>query len=596
MANQQTHSDETSTDLRNRIVEGEFQGRDDDGYAFDLTGVDGDETAVVDPGEFEGDAPWQPGDRMKLLVEQQRRGRWTASARKVEKLDMWDWLEEVRDSQEFVEGTILKENKGGLSVDIGLRAFLPRSHVELHDAGRLADYVGEESEFTVLKFDKKRCNVVVSRRKVLEDQREEKRQQTIENLEEGQVHTGIVRNIVDFGAFVDVGGIDGLLHVSNISWGRVNHPSEVLDEGQEVEVEVLEWKPDDERLSLGRKQLLEDPWDAFVRQHSVDDVVKGDVVSLADFGAFVEIMPGLEGLVHVTELSWTGRNNHPGQVLDKGDEVEVKIIDINEEKHRVGLSIKQLEPNPWEEAAEKFDEGDVVTGEVTGITDFGMFVRVAPDVEGLVHVSDLSWTEEIEDISEHYDEGQEVEAKVLKIDPEGQRLGLGIKQLSEDPWEEAERIAKPGEKIEVEITKLKEFGAFAEVVEGVEGLIHISELSERRIDHPREAVRPGQTAEALVLDFNRKRERISLSLTRDQLEDGSSEYTETEDVSTTLGDMFGDQLAGEEPPEEEASDGADDEAVEDEDVEEEDVEEKASNVADDEAVEEVEDEGVETDK
>jgi small subunit ribosomal protein S1 len=546
MATQQTHSDDAPTDLHNRIVEGTFRGRDDDGYLFELDDHDGDANAVVDPAEFEGEAPWEPGDQLKLLVEQKRRGRWTASARKVEKLDLWDWLEEVRKSQEFVDGTILKENKGGLSVDIGLRAFLPRSHVELHDAGKLADYVGEESKFTVLKFDKKRCNVVVSRRKVLEVQREEQRQETIDSLEEGQVRTGTVRNIVDFGAFVDVGGIDGLLHISNISWGRVNHPSEVLEEGQEIDVEVLEWKPDDERLSLGRKQLLEDPWEAFAREHQVGDLVEGEVVSLADFGAFVEILPGLEGLVHVTELSWTGRNNHPGQVLDKGDEVEVKIIDIDEEKHRVGLSIKQLEPNPWEEAAEQFDTGDVVTGEITGITDFGMFVRVAPDVEGLVHVSDLSWTEEIEDISEHYEEGQEVEVKVLEIDPEGQRLGLGIKQLSEDPWEEAERIAKPGEKIEVEITKLKEFGAFARVVEGVEGLIHISELSERRIDHPREAVRPGQTEEALVLDFNRKRERISLSLTRDQLEEGSSEYTEGEDASTTLGDMFGEQLATQE--------------------------------------------------
>jgi small subunit ribosomal protein S1 len=546
MANQQTHSDDATTDLHNRIVEGTFRGRDDDGYLFELTEHDGDENAVVDAAEFEGEAPWEPGDQLKLLVEQKRRGRWTASARKVEKLDLWDWLEDVRTSQAFVDGTILKKNKGGLSVDIGLRAFLPRSHVELHDAGPLADYVGEESKFTVLKFDKKRCNVVVSRRKVLEAEREEQRQETIDSLEEGQVRTGTVRNIVDFGAFVDVGGIDGLLHISNISWGRVNHPSEALEEGQEIEVEVLEWKPDDERLSLGRKQLLEDPWEAFARKHAVGDVVEGEVVSLADFGAFVEILPGLEGLVHVTELSWTGRNNHPGQVLDKGDEVDVKIIDIDEEKHRVGLSIKQLEPNPWEEAAEQFDTGDVVTGEITGITDFGMFVRVAPDVEGLVHVSDLSWTEEIEDISEHYEEGQEVEVKVLEIDTEGQRLGLGIKQLSEDPWEEAERIAKPGEKIEVEITKLKEFGAFARVVEGVEGLIHISELSERRIDHPREAVRPGQTEEALVLDFNRKRERISLSLTRDQLEEGSSEYTEGEDASTTLGDMFGEQLASDE--------------------------------------------------
>lgn len=558
MAKTGEESTATEDELYNTVIGGTFVGEDDEGYNFDLdVEVDGEaQKAVVDPGEFEGEAPWEPGDHLKLLVEQPQNGTWTASARKVEKLDLWDWLDEVQDTEELVEGKIIKENKGGLSVDIGLRAFLPRSHVALHKVKDTAQFVGEEGKFTVLKFDKKRCNVVVSRRKYLEQQRENRRQETIDQIEEGKVFTGVVRNLKHYGAFVDVGGIDGLLHVTNLSHKRVNHPSEVISSGDEIDVVVLEWKPDEERLSLGRKQLLDDPWDDFVSEHSEGDVVEGKVVSLVDFGAFVELEEGLEGLVHVTELSWTERVNHPGQFLDKGQTVEVKIINIDPEKRRVGLSLKQLQENPWKAFADEVEVGDVLSGEITNITDFGMFVRVADSIEGLVHVTNLSWTEEIHDISEHYEVGEEVEAKVLDVDVEAQKLGLGIKQLSDDPWEKAEEVAKPGEKVEVEITKLKDFGAFAEVVPGVEGLIHISELSDRRIDHPREAVRPGQTTDALVLDFDRGRERISLSLTKDTLEEGASEYVEEEEASMTFGDVFAQQLGGDE--EEEAAESEED--------------------------------------
>lgn len=529
-------------DLHNDIVEGTYRGETDQGYEFDL---EDDEEAVVDPDEYDGeDAPWEEGDRENLLIEQKRNGVWTASARKVEKLEMWDWLEQVRDEQEIVEGDILQENKGGLSVDIGVRAFLPRSHVELHNVDDCGDYVGRHERFTVIKFDKKRCNIVVSRRKVLEQEREERREETISEIEEGKVFEGVVRNLQDYGAFVDIGGIDGLLHISNISWSRIDHPKEELEPGDKIEVKVLEFDPDEERLSLGRKQLLDDPWETFADEHEEGDVVEGEVVSLADFGAFIEVAPGVEGLAHVTELSWVDQTNHPGEVLDVGDETEVKIIDIDSEENRVGLSIKQLEPNPWEELADEVSVGDTVTGDITNITDFGMFVEVMEDVEGLVHVSDISWTEQIDDISEHYEVGEEVEAKVLELDVEAQRIGLGIKQMSEDPWEKAERVAEPGEKIDVEITKLTDFGAFAEVTEGVEGLIHISELADRRIDKPREVVRPGEELEALVLSFDRDEERISLSLTKDSLEgDEQSEYIDEDGGSAKLGDVIGQQLA-----------------------------------------------------
>ncbi|MFB6375042.1 MAG: 30S ribosomal protein S1, partial [Bradymonadaceae bacterium] len=337
-----------AAELHNTFMEGTYTEQDDRGHVFELANG---ETAVVDPGEFEGEAPFEEGDKMELLVEQPADGAWSASARKVDKLEMWAGLEEARKNRRVIEGDILKENKGGLSVDIGLRAFLPRSHVELHQVDDCGQYVGRSEEFTIIKFDKKRCNVVVSRRKVLEQEREQKKQETIDAIEEGEVFEGTVRNLKPYGAFVDIGGVDGLLHISNIGWRRIDHPSEELEPGEKLDVVVLEFDPDEERLSLGRKQLLDDPWEEFEASHEEGQIIEGEVVSLADFGAFVEVAPGLEGLVHVTELSWTDRTNHPGEVLDVGDELEVKIIDIDSEQRRVGLSVKQLEPNPWKELA-----------------------------------------------------------------------------------------------------------------------------------------------------------------------------------------------------------------------------------------------------
>ncbi len=529
-----------SDDLHNTIVEGTYLEHDDEGYVFELD--DGGERAIVDPGEFEGEAPWESGDDMQLLVEQKRDDHWTASARKVGKLELWEELEEAEQSDRVIEGDIVKENKGGLSVDIGVRAFLPQSHIELHSVDDRSQYVGRRESFTILTFDQQRCNIVLSRRKVLEQEREEERRETLESIEEGQTFEGVVRNLQPYGAFVDIGGIDGLLHISNISWERIEHPSEVLEEGDDIEVVVLDYDPDEEELSLGRKQLLDNPWERFEDEYAEGDVVEGEIVNLADFGAFVEIAPGIEGLVHVTEISWTDQTTHPNQSLEVNEEVEVEILEIDSDEERVSLSIKQVEPNPWEEFTEGVGTGDIIAGEITNITDFGMFVQVAPDIEGLVHVSDISWTEQIDDISEHYEEGEEIEGKVLEVDVDSQRLGLGIKQLTQDPWSQAEELAEPGEKIDVEVTKLTDFGAFAEVVEGVEGLIHISELSDRRIDHPREVVRPGEDVEVLVLSFERGEERISLSLKRDQLEDEQDQYVEDEDPDAKLGDVIGEQL------------------------------------------------------
>lgn len=534
--------------LANAIVRAPFLEATSDALVFDLGQ---DRKAHVERDEFGEDLPFQVGDDVTLLVEDQWAGAFRASIKKAEKLAIWDWVQATLTSGKTVEGLITVENKGGLSVsllpdEIGLRAFLPKSQIDLHHIDDCSPYLGRREAFQILKFDRRRGNIVVSRKKILEAAQKEERETLLDNLEKGQTHTGVVRNLTDYGAFVDIGGIDGLLHVTNMSWGRVDHPSELVRPGDSIEVVVLDWNPEKRRLGLGRKQLLEDPWTDVDTRFEVGQIVEGKVVSLADFGAFVSIDQSLEGLVHVTELSWTQRINHPRDVLNLEQEVKVKIIGIDPEKRRLSLSIKAMEDNPWVAVAEEFPPNTKTRGPIKTITDFGLFVELKEGVEGLVHVSDLSWTEKIENPAEHFDIGQEIDVLVLDIDVESQRLSLGIKQLEANPWQEAEKLAIPGNKIEVTITRLTDFGAFAELVAGVEGLIHISELSEERINQASEVVRPGQTVTALVLSFDRASERIGLSMKRDELDDESStmrEYSDDTDASsTTLGDIFRDRL------------------------------------------------------
>jgi small subunit ribosomal protein S1 len=574
--------------LYNTFSTGTYKEVTDEGFVFDLPqGAQ----ALVERDEFPDGPPFEPGDEVDLIVEQPVGERWSASARKAEQLRFWDEIEEMAGSKKVVEGDIVAANKGGLSVDIGLRAFCPKSHIDLHRVKDASPYVGRHDEFRIIQFDKDRCNVVVSRREVLEKRRKEERAQTIEEVEEGKVFTGVVRNIKKYGAFVDIGGIDGLLHISNMSWGRIDHPSELVRPGDEVKVIVLDYDKDRDRLSLGRKQLLDDPWTDIDQTYTEGQTAEGEVVSLADFGAFIEIAPGLEGLVHVTELSWTRRIHHPREVLDLGQKVRVKIIGIDSEKRRLSLSVKQLEQNPWDELAEGLEVGEVVSGPIRNITDFGLFVEVAPSIEGLVHVSDFSWTDKIDDPNEHYRVGEEVEAKVLEIDVDNQRLGLGIKQLSRDPWAKAKEIAKPGEKIKVTITRLTDFGAFAQVIEGVEGLIHISELAEERVENVHSVVRPGQEIEALVVSFDRANQRIGLSLKRDELgaESNAREYIEEDGATAKLGDILRDRLGlGEEEQQEEKSEEEEEEVAEEEQQEEKS-EEKEEEVAEEEAEEQEED-------
>ncbi|RAL22841.1 30S ribosomal protein S1 [Lujinxingia litoralis] len=528
--------------LHNAVVRASFIAATDRALVFDL----GQERkAHVAREEFGQELPFSAGQEVALLVEQPQAEAWSASYTKAQKLQTWEWLEHLAASGEEIEGIITGENKGGLSVDIGLRAFLPRSHVDLHRVNDVTPYVGRRALFQVTEFDKKRGNVIVSRKAILERERKAERKELIERLAEGQRFTGTVRNLTPFGAFVDIGGIDGLLHVTNMSWGRIDHPSELLRPGDEVEVVVLSWDPAKKRLGLGRKQLLADPWDKIEERYSAGQTLEGEVVSLADFGAFVALEPGLEGLVHVTELSWTERINHPQDVLKIGQTIAVKVLSIDTENRRLSLSVKALTENPWNAVVERYPVGSRQQGPIKNITDFGLFVELEEGVEGLVHVSDLSWTEKIENPREHFDVGQDVEVVVLDADADTQRISLGIKQLSGDPWEQAAQTIKPGQKVKATITRITDFGAFAELTEGVEGLIHISELSNDRVNAASEVVRPGQEVEALVMSFERANQRIGLSLKRDELDDESSQmrnYSEDEASAATLGDILRDRL------------------------------------------------------
>ncbi len=526
-------------ELYNAFMTGKFVEQVEQGWLFD---IGADEQALVPADDLAEGTTFAAGAEVELLVERPYAGHWAASVSKVDKLRKWDELVELAKNQSIVEGEVIGSNKGGLSVDIGLRAFVPKSQVDIHKVRDFSPYIGRVEKFLVSEFDEQRCNVVLSRRALLEEKREENREELIENLAEGQEYDGVVRNVVDFGAFIDIGGVEGLLHSSNMSWGRVDHPSELFRPGDRVRVVVLKYDENKDRLSLGRKQLLADPWEGITERYEEGQTVEGEVVSLADFGAFVAVEPGLEGLVHVTELSWTDRVNHPRDVLQMGAKVAVKVIGVNPEERRLSLSIKQLQDNPWNVVAEQMPPGTVVTGTITNIVDFGLFVEIVRGVEGLVHVSDLSWTEKIDDPSERWSVGDEIEVKVIDIDVEAGRASLGHKQLEDDPWERAAEIAVVGEKVPVTITRTTEFGAFAEIAPGIEGLIHISELAEGRVERVESVARQGQSFEALVMSFDRANQRISLSLKRDELDGPDIKEYSDEGSATALGDVLRSQL------------------------------------------------------
>ena len=462
----------------------------------------------------EGGITVQEGDQVDVYFESAdtESGEIFLSRQKAEQFKVWREIEKAFERDGAVEGTIVGKVKGGLRVDIGVPAFLPGSHADIRPTRNLDRYLGQRGRFAILKFNRSRGNVVVSRRAVLERERTALKSETLKVLEEGVILEGTVKNITDYGAFVDLGGIDGLLHVTDMSWGRVAHPSEVLNVGDRVKVVVLKYDPERERVSLGMKQILPDPWTTVAERFPVGMRVKGKVVSLTDYGAFVEIERGLEGLIHVSEMSWTKRVTHPSKVLETGQEVEVQILDVDTVNRRVSLGLKQTEPNPWEMVRINHPVGSRIKGKIKSITDFGLFVEVEENIDGLVHVSDLHWTKKVKHPSELYHKGDEVEAVVLGIDVDNERISLGIKQLTEDPWAQIPRRYPPGTRVKGAVTSVTDFGVFVELEEGVEGLIHVSQLSAERVDKPSTLFKPGDTVEAEVTEVDAREKRIKLSI------------------------------------------------------------------------------------
>ncbi len=437
---------------------------------------------IIDRDEFldrEGKVSVQEGDEVEVLLEktEDKEGYLVLSKEKAEKMKVWERVEQAFKEGTPLTGRVVDRIKGGLAVDIGIRAFLPGSLVDLRPVRNLDSYKGQELRMQVIKVNRRRGNIVLSRKAILEEENKEKKQKTLDTLEEGKVVKGVVKNITEYGAFIDLGGLDGLLHITDMSWGRINHPSELFSISDEVEVVVLKFDADRERVSLGYKQRTPDPWAAVDDRYPIGSRVRGKVVSLTDYGAFVELEEGVEGLIHVSAMSWTKRIKHPSKIVAVDDTVEAMVLDLDKENRRLSLGLKQTEPNPWALIDEKYEVGSRITGKVRNLTNFGAFIEVEEGVDGLVHISDLSWSKRIKHPSEVLQKGDEVEAVILKIDTENQRLSLGIKQLQPNIWDEFYRLHSVGEVMRGKVVRLTEFGAFVELEEGIEGLVHVSEFS-----------------------------------------------------------------------------------------------------------------------
>jgi small subunit ribosomal protein S1 len=448
------------------------------------------------------------------------------SKEKATKVKVWEEIKRAHDADEVVEGTITNRVKGGFSVDIGVQAFLPGSQADLRPIRNLDDMVGKAFEFKILKYNRKRSNIVLSRRVILEKERETKRSATLASIEEGKVIDGIVKNITEYGVFVDLGGVDGLLHITDISWGRVKHPSELFKMGDQIAVKILNLDLEKERVSLGMKQLTEDPWLAAKEKYAVGSRVTGKIVSLTDYGAFVELEEGIEGLIHVSEMSWTRKVRHPSKIVSVGEVVEAVVLDIKPESRRISLGMKQVVPNPWDVISEKYPVGTTIEGKIKNITDFGLFIGIDEGIDGLVHISDISWTKRIKHPSEMFQKSDVIQAIVLEIDKDNERFSLGIKQLQADPWETVAERYKVGKEITGTITNVTDFGIFVELEEGIEGLVHVSEISKEKIKTPVGMFNISDVITARVMNINSEERRIGLSIKRMEIEDEQELLTE----------------------------------------------------------------------
>ena len=490
------------------------------------------------------------GDQVDVLLEyhEDENGEIVLSKEKAAKIKVWDEISKIYKDDGVIEGRIVSKVKGGLSVDIGVQAFLPGSQVDLRPVRNLDSLIGQQCQFKILKYNKKRRNVVLSRRVLLEKEREELKSDTLDRLEEGKILKGVVKNITEYGVFVDLGGIDGLLHITDMSWGRVGHPSEMCSIGDSIEVMVLNFDPEKERVSLGLKQLSEDPWSSVDARYPEGGRVTGRVVSLTDYGAFVELEPGIEGLIHVSEMSWTAKVRHPSKVVSVGDVVEAVVLNLNKDNKRISLGMKQVEPNPWDVIGEKYPVGTTIQGKIKNITDFGLFIGIDEGIDGLVHISDLSWTKRIKHPSELYKKGEEIQAIVLNIDKENERFSLGVKQLNVDPWEEIPKRYPVGSSVVGTVTNVTDFGLFVEIEEGIEGLVHVSEISKEKIKTPVGLFQEGQEVTAKVVNIGREERKIGLSLKRLEEEEEKTRYYDYIDspkaATSNLGQLLKEELEG----------------------------------------------------
>lgn len=454
------------------------------------------------------------GSEIEVLIDELENieGNVILSYEKARALKAWDSITKYFEENKPIEGVVTHKVKGGLSVDIGIPAFLPGSQIDLQKVMDFDQYLGQNITAYIIKINKKRGNVIISRRKYLSDQRSDVRRKVLDTLAEGQVINGVVKNITNYGAFVDIGGVDGLLHITDMTWGRIGHPSEIIKIGDTIAVKVLSFDKDHEKISLGLKQLINNPWEALGAEFQPGAHIKGTISSITNYGLFVEVAKGVEGLVHISEISWTDRINDLKDKYKVGDLIDVYIVSLDKINRRMSLSVKRLDKNPWESIGQQFKVGQNIKGKISNITDFGVFIELLPGVDGLAHISDLSWTEHIDHPADIYKKGQEIEAVVLNVDPEKKKVSLGIKQLTQDPWESIEKEYPVGSVIEGEVSRITNFGAFIRLPIGVEGLVHISELSDQNVEKVEDVLKLAEKRQFRVINVNRNDRRLGLSL------------------------------------------------------------------------------------
>ncbi len=527
----------------NQIVQGRILRVEGD---FVLVDVGYKSEGIILRNEWEEDEPPpEPGQSVKVLVEDvedvyglvdDSRGMITLSKRKAEKIEAWMKVMETVHEEDVVTGVVTRKIKGGLLVDIGVNVFLPASQVDIRRPADIGDYIGRTIQCIVLKIDEARRNIVVSRRTLIESERAEKKAQLMSELKVGQRRKGVVKNIAEFGAFVDLGGIDGLLHITDMSWGRISHPSEMVSIDQEIEVQILHIDREKEKIALGLKQKSPSPWETVEQKYPVGQQVKGTVVNVMTYGAFIKLEEGIEGLVHISEMSWTRRISHPNELVQIDDEIDVVVLGINKDKQEISLGMKQALENPWNKVAERFPLGSLVKGTVRNLTNYGAFVEIEEGIDGLLHVSDMSWTRKISHPNEMVEKSQQLECRVLSVDQQRRRIALGLKQLTEDPW--AKNIPskyEPGQLVTGPVTKITNFGVFVGLEDGLEGLLHISELADHKVENPEEVVKVGEQIEVKVLRVDPDERKIGLSRKRVEW----AEEAEAETADGEAGDLKG---------------------------------------------------------